>query len=230
MMEAIIIAGGFGTRLRDLITDLPKPMAPILYQNQEIPLLAFLIIYLKKFGLKRLILSTGYMHEKIEEYLGDNHLDVEIIYAHEKEPLGTGGAIKHALSYSKNDRLLVLNGDSFFAIDFEKFCNLHQDGVLIAARNAINCNRFGQLSPLENGTVQMYPGTQEAGIINCGIYMISQDIFNNMNMPISFSFEQDFLMNDNITKYAYISDQYFIDIGVPEDYLRAYKEIDSRKY
>mgnify|MGYP003390705263 FL=1 len=106
--EAIILCGGKGTRLKEVVNDVPKPLAPI----DGIPFLSILMKYLKAQGIRRVILATGYMHEKIENLYGNCYEGMEIVYSVEQNPLGTGGAIAKALRKVMNENVLVLNGDS----------------------------------------------------------------------------------------------------------------------
>jgi len=119
-METIILAGGFGTRLQKVVKELPKPMASI----NDRPFLEYLMNYLKNYGIKRVILSLGYKHEIIKNHFQNNFNSIEIEYAIEKEALGTGGGIKYAFDLLKGDSALVVNGDTLFDIDLEKFIDI----------------------------------------------------------------------------------------------------------
>ena len=114
MREAIVLAGGFGTRLAHIVSDVPKPMAPVCGR----PFLRFILDDLQKKGVERIILATGYKRECIEEFFGTHYRGMEIVYSPEDTPLGTGGAIKRALSLCREDWVAVLNGDTYFDVDF----------------------------------------------------------------------------------------------------------------
>jgi D-glycero-alpha-D-manno-heptose 1-phosphate guanylyltransferase len=138
--EAIILAGGFGTRLKEVISDIPKPMAPV---NGK-PFLAWILLYLKKYGIEKVTFSTGHLSEKIEEYFGSEYDGIKIVYAHEKTPMGTGGGIKLAVQKSQSHTLLVLNGDSFFDVDINEFYAKHRwngSDFSIAMRKVNNAAR-----------------------------------------------------------------------------------------
>ena len=112
-MEAIVLAGGLGTRLRSVVSELPKPMAPV----GDKPFLEYILKYLKKNGIDKVVLSVGYKWETIKEYFGDSFEDIELVYSIENEPLGTGGAIKQAMEYVSDVNVFIVNGDTFFDID-----------------------------------------------------------------------------------------------------------------
>src|ERR1700756_184045 len=144
LKEAIILAGGFGTRLREVVANVPKPMAPV---NQK-PFLDYLLKYLAHYEIKRVILSVGYLAEKIKEHYGNSFAGMEIVYSVEKEPLGTGGGIRLAMEKCKDYDVVVLNGDSFFEIDLHSFYNQYSDSVgdgALALRKVANAARYGTI-------------------------------------------------------------------------------------
>ena len=108
--EAVILAGGFGTRLRDVVADVPKSMAII---NGK-PFLEYLLGYLHSFGITKAVLSVGYLNEKIISYFGSRYKNIDLHYSIEEEPLGTGGAVKMAMDYVTSENVLVLNGGYYF--------------------------------------------------------------------------------------------------------------------
>ena len=120
-MEAIVLAGGFGTRLRPCVDDLPKPLAPI---NGR-PFLEYLLDYLYANGVCRAIISTGYMSEKIEEAIGGRYRGMTVEYCREETPLGTGGAIKKALGMCREEYAAVINGDTFYDVDLAGMQRVH---------------------------------------------------------------------------------------------------------
>ena len=184
--EAIVLAGGFGTRLQGVVKDLPKPMAPV---NGR-PFLTYILDYLIDYEYQRVVLSVGYLHEKIVDYFGERYKTLEIDYAVETEPLGTGGGILFAMSKCATDNVTI-SKDNLIALFAEKQVT------------------FGR------------------GYINGGVYLINRKIFEKYPQPKKFSFEKD-LMTKYYTQecfYAMPSDGYFIDIGIPEDYARAQREL-----
>lgn len=227
-MEAIILAGGFGTRLKSVVSDVPKPMAPI--QNK--PFLAYLLTFLAKHGISKFVLSVGYMNEKIVDYFGQSFLSVPISYVIENKALGTGGAIKLALKKVKTDNVLVYNGDTFFDIDPRKLFSFHKNTkaeISLALKNLKKPARYGTIK-LQGSRVIGFSEKNKnlsEGLINCGVYCLSRHIFEGLIMQIKFSFEKDFLENYFHKKMisGMVHSGYFIDIGIPEDYEKAQSEL-----
>ncbi|EPN4754006.1 D-glycero-D-manno-heptose 1-phosphate guanosyltransferase [Campylobacter jejuni] len=214
-MQAIILCGGLGTRLKSVIKDVPKPMAPI----NDKPFLEFIFEYLKKQGIKEVILAVSYKYEVIQEYFKDEFLGIKIKYSIEKEPLGTGGAIKEALKFIKNEAY-VLNGDTFFDIDLSKL-KLNRSKICLALKQMNDFDRYGMINIDKHGLVISFEEKvfKKQGLINGGIYLLTKDIFNDFALQEKFSFEE--FLQENYKKLkarACIFDDYFIDIGVPEDY------------
>lgn len=231
-MQAIILAGGFGTRLQSVVKDVPKPMAPI----QDKPFLFYLISYLKSQGFTDIIISVGYLRNIIEEYFGNNFLGINIKYAIEEEPLGTGGAILNSLSLVECDQpLFILNGDTFFKVNYLDFLTCYQEAkasFAIVLNNAEDSSRYGIVEIDKNGYVTGFKEKStevNSGLINSGIYLINPESFKRYSMPKKFSFERDFLIKylDNIKMYAFKSGGYFIDIGIPTDYQKSQQEIPT---
>lgn len=228
-MQAIILAGGFGTRLRSVLSDVPKPMAPI----HDKPFLAYLIDYLKSQGITDVILSVHYLREQIQNYFKDNFNSVKIQYAIEENALGTGGAIVHALKLvNKAEPVFVLNGDTFLKLDYRQMASIYEPGnqMVMALRKISDCSRYGTVIVNQNRVVDFQEqGSHQAGLINAGVYFISPTLFNSFSLPETFSFEKEFLFPQiaSIHPQAFIVEDYFIDIGIPEDYARAISEFSS---
>lgn len=227
--EAIVLAGGFGTRLQGVVKDLPKPMAPV---NGR-PFLTYILDYLIEYQYTRVILSVGYLHEKIEEFFGTQYKSLEIDYAVETEPLGTGGGILFAMSKCKTDNVLVINGDTMFKVDldaFERFYTEKNCLLSIVLREVDDVARYGSVTIGNNNMIILFSEkgiSSGHGFINGGVYMINRVLFEKYPQPQKFSFEKD-LMEKLYTQeqfYAMPSDGYFIDIGIPEDYARAQNEL-----
>ncbi|EAL4232125.1 D-glycero-D-manno-heptose 1-phosphate guanosyltransferase [Campylobacter coli] len=219
-MQAIVLAGGLGTRLRSVVQDLPKPMAPI---NGK-PFLAFVLEYLKKQGITEIILSVSYKYELIQEYFKDEFEGMKIRYNVEKELLGTGGAIKDALKLVKNE-VYVVNGDTFFDIDLKKLV-LNGSKICIALKQMQNFDRYGTVNVDEQGIVTSFEEKvfKKQGLINGGIYLLKKDIFDEFSLEKKFSFEEFLQENYKLLKIqTQIFDDYFIDIGIPEDYIKFIK-------
>ena len=214
-MQAIILCGGLGTRLKSVIKDIPKPMAPI----NDKPFLEFIFEYLKKQGVKEIILAVSYKYEVIQEYFKDEFLGIKIKYSIEKEPLGTGGAIKEALKFIKNEAY-VLNGDTFFNIDLSKL-KLNGSKICFALKQMNDFDRYGTVNVNEQGFVISFEEKvfKKQGLINGGIYLLDKDIFKDFALQEKFSFEEFLQENyEKLKARAEIFDDYFTDIGVPEDY------------
>ncbi|WP_192801287.1 MULTISPECIES: nucleotidyltransferase family protein [Campylobacter] len=219
-MQAIVLAGGLGTRLRSVVQDLPKPMAPI---NGK-PFLAFVLEYLKKQGIAEIILSVSYKYELIQEYFKDEFHGMKIHYNIEKELLGTGGAIKDALEFIQN-QVYVLNGDTFFDVDLKKLI-LNDSKICIALKQMQNFDRYGTVNVDEQGIVTSFEEKvfKKQGLINGGIYLLKKDIFDEFSLEKKFSFEEFLQENYKLLKIqTQIFDDYFIDIGIPEDYIKFIK-------
>ena len=226
--EAIILAGGFGTRLKHIVSDVPKPMAPI----NGTPFLSFLFRKLQTAGIKHIILSTGYLHEKIENFYGNSFESLQISYSQEIEPLGTGGAIKMAMRKVTSENVLVLNGDTFFDINFNKLSLFHFENkslLTIALQKIDDVSRYGSVVIDETGRIKAFTEKNEVkgkGLINGGIYLVNDKLFSNLGLPDKFSFEKEVLEKqyNKLNFYGLSYNSYFIDIGVPEDYSRAQLE------
>lgn len=223
MREAIILAGGFGTRLRSLVPDLPKPMAPVAGK----PFLEIILARLARKGLRRVILSVGYQAEIIKSHFGSRFAEMDIDYAHEDTPLGTGGALCFAMSRCRAGVVLVLNGDTFLNIDPERAMReweLHHEPLIFGVRSA-DTSRYGRLEVGKGGHITGFleKGQRGPGIINAGNYLFPVTLFAGRNLPESFSLEHDFLMREISHRpfRLFPAENPFIDIGVPEDYLMA---------
>jgi len=232
--EAIILAGGFGTRLKHIVNDVPKPMASI----NGTPFLSFLMKKMSSIGIKHIVLSTGYLHEKIESYYNNSFEGVKISYARETEPLGTGGAILFALEKTTSENILILNGDTLFDIDFEYFDNFfHTKKILVAValRKLEDVSRYGSVSIDNNGKIISFTEKNQTigeGLINGGIYLLNKSWLKNLLLPKTFSFEKEILekLYKELDFYGLPFSNYFIDIGVPEDYERVQKELPTLIY
>jgi D-glycero-alpha-D-manno-heptose 1-phosphate guanylyltransferase len=224
-MDAIVLAGGFGTRLRSVVSNLPKPMAPVGGR----PFLDLLLESLKTKGITRVILSVGYMSDAIISHFEKNALGMELVFEVEPSPLGTGGAIAAALRHVHSDCVLVLNGDTYLDLDFEAIRSMWPGDrtPIVVARAVADTERYGRLD-VTNGRITKFVGSgvKRAGIINAGCYLIPASVFVGENMPEKFSFEQDFLCRRPPSSLrVFVASGQFIDIGVPDDYERAQTEL-----
>jgi len=224
-MEAIVLAGGLGTRLRSVVSDLPKPMAPI----GDKPFLEYILKYLQKNGITRVILSVGYKWETIKEYFGDKFETIELIYSVEDEPLGTGGAIKKAMDQVENNQVYIINGDTFFDVDLKSLVLNDNSRLILSLKHMTNFDRYGCVESANNlVTAFTEKGYRKSGNINGGIYLASKSIFDNYDVDEKFSFEEFMQVNFKELKISIkIFENYFIDIGIPEDYEKAQIELKS---
>jgi D-glycero-alpha-D-manno-heptose 1-phosphate guanylyltransferase len=235
--EAIVLAGGLGTRLRSEIGEFPKPLAPI---NDE-PFLTHVFKFLQKNGINKVVLSVGYKWELIKEVYGEQWRDIEIKYAVENERLGTGGAIKLAMKQIESEDFYVLNGDTLFDVNLLTLETFHFESnsqCTLALKDLYRVSRYGSVELLESAKEaskvskfeeKMY---RERALINGGVYCINKSILSKFPASDVFSFESDYLEVNTSEKniFAKLFNDYFIDIGVPEDY-KAFeaKIIESEK-
>jgi D-glycero-alpha-D-manno-heptose 1-phosphate guanylyltransferase len=182
--------------------------------------------------IERIILSLGYRSEQVREYFEQTPQLAEIIYVMEPEPLGTGGAIKLALQQARSSQVLVTNGDSLSAVNLEQLANAHHlfhATATISLKHMKQFSRYGSVLLNENGRITSFREKLYCaeGLINTGVYALDRLRFNELAFPEKFSFEKDFLERycaDGIVS-GFVQDAYFIDIGIPEDYERANREL-----
>ena len=221
-MEAIVLAGGLGTRLRGVVDDLPKCLAPVAGR----PFLDYLFDALKQYGFSRVVLSVGYKSDFIENWAAGRDWPFELVFAVETEPLGTGGAIRYALGKCSSGEVIVFNGDTFFPADPSSLN--FQSPVCVALKPMRNFERYGAVE-LSSGRITAFheKAPVAEGLINGGVYAINRKLLDLSAFPEKFSFERDYL--EPACKRGElagaVSDSYFIDIGVPEDFARAQKEL-----
>ncbi|MEM7182560.1 MAG: nucleotidyltransferase family protein [Spirochaetota bacterium] len=227
-MEVIILAGGKGTRLQSVVSDVPKPMADISGK----PFLEYLLTYIATFEVSRFVLSIGYKKDTIREYFRESFQGIPISYAIEDEPLGTGGAIIESLKYIKSKSFLLLNGDSFLQVslrDLQRQFQENSSDIEMVLKPMEDFERYGSVI-LDGESVIGFQEKkyQKSGLINGGIYLMKTSLFHQ-DFPRKFSFESDFLEKNisDLKINAYLCNGYFVDIGVPSDYLQA--QIDLPK-
>jgi D-glycero-alpha-D-manno-heptose 1-phosphate guanylyltransferase len=225
--EAIILAGGLGTRLRETVPDLPKCMAPV----ADRPFLYYVINQLRSQGIEKFIFSLGYKHELIEEWLASQFATLNYQTVIEEEPLGTGGAILLASGNSTEKNVLVTNGDTLFRVNGEKLSRFHfsnkADCTLVLKRMH-DFDRYGVVELNENRIIEFQEKKHySTGLINGGMYALNLESFRLEGLPGKFSFEKDYLENRySKRKFFGIEDTgYFIDIGIPEDFNRAQHDL-----
>jgi D-glycero-alpha-D-manno-heptose 1-phosphate guanylyltransferase len=230
--EAIILAGGLGMRLRSVVSDMPKCMAPVAGK----PFLHYVISSLQRNGMENFIFSVGYMHEAIEIYLQSNYPELKYSISLEEEPLGTGGAIKLACSKALEKDVMVANGDTIFKINCNSLSQFHKEknaACTLSLKPMVNFDRYGVVELNEDSSVRSFKEKQwyQSGLINGGVYALNVEKFLEESLPEKFSFEKEYLeknifpVDENSKLYGIIQDEYFIDIGIPEDYERAQEEL-----
>lgn len=221
-MKAIILAGGFGTRLRAVVKDVPKPLAPV----QGVPFLDYILLNLESSGISEVVLSVCYLKEKIINRYGEKYGRMSIKYSAEDTPLLTGGAIKKALSMTDGQDVLILNGDTYLELNINKFVLEHKRNnadITVAAFQMKNFDRYGALEIDSQGRILNFSEKKYcvSGIINAGVYCVKSNIFED-ELRETFSFEEFMAQNirDKVIR-AFLETSNFLDIGIPEDYARA---------
>lgn len=223
-MEAIVLAGGFGTRLRSVVSEVPKPMAPVGGR----PFLEHLLEYWMGQGVRRFVLSIGYLADKVVGHFGSAWQGAEIAYAHEREPLGTGGGLLLAAAQAHGDELLVLNGDTFFAVDLAGLASFHAarraDCTLSLFRTQ-DAERYMGLVLAADGEIAEL-AARRGGLANGGVYLFRKAALQALPWQPGerASLEADMLPEGKRAGWRLYGRECgarFIDIGVPEDYRRA---------
>jgi D-glycero-alpha-D-manno-heptose 1-phosphate guanylyltransferase len=222
-VEAIVLAGGLGTRLRSVVDDVPKPMAPV----QGRPFLAFVLDQLVGAGFETAVLAVGYRHEAILARFGEDYRGLALRYSVESEPLGTGGAIRMACGQTGAQHVFALNGDTYLELDFRSMLSAHLKfgaELSIAICHVPDVARYGALA-LRDDIVQGFleKGQSGPGWINAGTYILAPPLRARFPRAGAFSFEHDVLAPDiaSIRPRAFRCSGRFIDIGIPDDYVRA---------
>ena len=243
-MEAIVLAGGLGTRLRSAVSNLPKCMAPI----GDIPFLSYILDWLRDQGVEHLILSVGYLREHIINWVSAQSYPFDIDFAVEETPLGTGGGIREALKYCRGKQVFVVNGDTFFPVDLKAFA--FDAPITVALKPMKDFDRYGAIEmrfldsafgsarndrntpanesgSARNDRVEIIgfreKGYCSEGLINGGVYALNG--LDLSGFPPKFSFEKEVLEPLKYKTYGIVQDCYFLDIGIPEDYQRAQTEL-----
>jgi D-glycero-alpha-D-manno-heptose 1-phosphate guanylyltransferase len=228
-VEAIILAGGLGTRLRDVVPDLPKPLAPVAGR----PFLAWLLDAFAGSGMRRVILATGYLSEQIEDFAGGAWQGMEIAYSRETERLGTGGAVGLALQCVQGDGVHVVNGDTWLRYaprELEQATRDRGCALGIALARVDDVGRYGAVE-VEDGRVRGFreKGGSGPGLINAGAYFLTAEAMARLPDEPAWSFEQAVLVpwasRGDVAGFTDTKD--FIDIGVPEDYARAQRQFGA---
>ncbi|MGA9061887.1 MAG: nucleotidyltransferase family protein [Terracidiphilus sp.] len=226
-MEAIVLAGGLGTRLASRLDGVPKPMAPVAGR----PFLEILLAQLRRAGCTRALLSVGHLHTVIQDRFGASFRGMSLEYVKENAPLGTGGAIRLALAQAKEDSVLVLNGDTFLGADFADMMQFHlvqRSEVTIAVVHQPDIARYGGVA-IEGKHIVGFQekGRSGPGWISAGAYVLNRNLEWPPSLQERFSIEKDFFAPEigRLAPAAYKVDGFFLDIGIPEDLDRAQTEL-----
>jgi NDP-sugar pyrophosphorylase family protein len=223
-ITAAILAGGFGTRLRSVVSDRPK----ILAQVRGRPFVYYLLDQLADAGVSNIVLCTGYLAEQVEDCLGNNYRGIELRYSVESEPLGTGGALRFALHEIPSPRFLVMNGDSYCGADLRQLVQVHMDHAAQATMVVSSVNdtsRFGSVQMDSNGEVVGFAEKQDSsgsGWVNAGIYVLERAVIAGIPPDANVSLEREVfpaLLGKGL--FACQSRAALWDIGVPDTYARA---------
>ncbi len=231
-MKAVILAGGLGKRLKKVVRDRPKSMAPVLGK----PFLEYQIKQLERYNIIEIVLCLGYLAYQIERYFKDGtKFDVNIRYAVEKEPLGTAGALKNAENYLEDEAFLVLNGDSYSEVDITKFIQFHKKkggrGTILLTRVS-QTQDYGLVKMDENKRITRFlekpEKTLSSSIVNAGIYLLEPEVLNYIPQGKRTSLEREifpYLLKKNLPLFGYLTSDYFIDIGTPQKYAQIQEDM-----
>lgn len=228
-MQAIVLAGGFGTRLRQVVNDVPKPMAPIAGR----PFLEILLYALAKKGFSKVILSVGFLAEKISDYFGASYAGMELVYVIEKRPLGTGGGARLAIDEVTTDHVYIFNGDTFTEIEFsliEQQWHARQRPTIVGCA-VPDTSRYGRLLTNRDIAVGFAEKNMHGpGLINAGCYVLTREQLVSFVPGIPFSLEKDFI-SPAVARGdfdVFVTSGIFIDIGIPEDYALAQTMLSTK--
>lgn len=227
--EAIVLAGGFGTRLAGRLDGVPKPMAPVAGR----PFLEILLLQLRRAGCTRVILSVGHLHQVIQNHFGAAFEGMRVDYAIETAPLGTGGALRAALALAGEDEVLAMNGDTYQQMDYADLMRFHRAegaaATMVLVHQADVARYGGVRVEQKRVTAFEEKGRAGPGWINAGAYVLNRNLEWPARLGEKFSMETDFFAREveRLRPAAYEMRGYFLDIGVPEDLDRAQSELAS---
>ncbi len=231
-ISGAILAGGLGTRLRTVVSDRPKVLAPV----RGRPFLAYLLDQFGEAGIARVVLLTGHLAAQIQDEFGDRYQTIRLAYSTESAPLGTGGALRLAFplmfpddpvgGIAPSETVLVMNGDSYCAANLAEFAEFHQQqraAASLVLTHVPDTSRFGKVSVAEDGCIARFLEKQEAqgaGWVNAGIYLIHRDLVREIPAGRAVSLEREIfpIWTRQRQLLGFRSDARFIDIGTPESY------------
>lgn len=228
-MQAVLLAGGLGTRLRSVVSDRPKPMALI----EGRPFMEYVVRQLRRHGVDHIIFALGYKGSMVEEYFGDGSgIGIKVSYAYEETLLGTAGAIKNAGRFVKDESFYILNADTFYQIDYGRLTKLMEERELemaLVLREVPDVSRYGEAS-LTYGLLTGFnekSSVPRPGTINGGVYLMKKDLLETIPEG-KVSLENQMIpewMKEGRRLGGLVNDGYFIDIGVPEAYFRFQEDV-----
>jgi NDP-sugar pyrophosphorylase family protein len=232
-VTAVVLAGGLGTRLRPVVSDQPKVLAPVWGR----PFLAYLLDQITAAGVSRVVVCGGYLGDHLEAAFHGSYRGAALRYSLELSPLGTAGALRMALPMLESDPVLVLNGDSFCDANLNEFYGWHQTrgaqaSLLLAAMP--DTRRYGRVHVDPDGKVHSFEEKGDAvgqGLINAGIYLLGQDVLRGIPAHVAVSLEREVLpawVGRDL--YAYQESGAFLDIGTPESYASAEQFFRVRRF
>jgi NDP-sugar pyrophosphorylase family protein len=218
----LILAGGLGTRLRPLIAEMPKPMAPIGGK----PFLEYLVRWVGRSGFDEVVLCVGYRSAQIEGYFGrGKDFAIKIAYSIESEPLGTWGAVRQAMEEFPGRHFLVMNGDSFLQIDLKTLLDFHLKKRALATLAVLavhDSSRFGSICIAADGRISEFSEKSGEGpaLINGGVYCLSREILRVAPKSAASLEKEVFPAITGCGLYGMVVRGYFVDIGIPQEYQR----------
>jgi len=227
IMDAVVLCGGKGSRLKSVVSDLPKPMAAL----NDKPFIQVLMEYAAAFGVKRFILASGYMGDVIEKYFSGKSLGFEVVVCRETEPLDTAGALKNASGLIRTDQFLVMNGDSICRIDLRAFMDFHfsRKGLAsVAVAKVSDAGSSGAVTKDAGDKILSFREKAVAGpgYVNAGIYVLDKKTLDAVPPGVRYSMERDLLpaLINGGEVYGYATESRLFDIGTPEGYRRLREE------
>ena len=230
--EAIILAGGLGTRLRSAVPDLPKCMAPV---NGK-PFIGYVIDSFINQGVVKFILSLGYKSEAIIDYINADYPNLQVQFVIEEEPLGTGGAIKFSCTKATEENVFVTNGDTLFDVNLSEILEKHIATIsncTLSLKPMQDFDRYGVVELNPDETISSFKEKQyyKNGLINGGVYVLNVASFLDESLPVKFSFEKEYMEALFLKRkmIGIVQDGYFIDIGIPQDYLKAQQDFANKR-
>lgn len=230
-MQAVLLAGGLGTRLKSVVSDRPKPMALI----GEKPFMEYVVHELSLHGVDEIIFAVGYKGSMVEEYFKDgSEFGLKVHYAYEETLLGTAGAIKNAGRFITQDRFFVLNADTYYQLDYSRLVSLSASmdlDLALVLREVADVSRYGQAVLKDGRLVAFNEKTKEcrSGTINGGVYLMKKQLLEQIPKG-KVSLENEMIpkwLEEKRLLGGFVNDGYFIDIGIPQDYYKFKEDVEK---